>query len=53
MSEYSKPKLFKPSLEEQREVAKELAGLFSPKVGVKLTDGTVVPGERGKLKKCK
>tara|TARA_R110000868_G_scaffold163031_4_gene395164 strand:+ start:570 stop:731 length:162 start_codon:yes stop_codon:yes gene_type:complete len=51
MSNYPKPKLFKPSLEEQKEIASKLAGLFSSKVGVKLTDGTVIPGERDKLKK--
>lgn len=51
MSKYKKPKLFKPSLDEEKEVAAKLAELFSSKVGVKLSDGTVVSGERDKLKK--
>ena len=50
MSKYPKPKLFKPTLDEQKEVTKKLSGLFSSKVGVKLSNGTVVPGERDKLK---
>lgn len=48
-----KPKLFKPTIEEEKEVAKKLSQLFSSKVGVQLSDGTVVPGERDKMKTSK
>ena len=53
MTKYKKPKLFKPTIEEEKEVAKKLSQLFSSKVGVQLSDGTVVPGERDKLKVTK
>ena len=53
MTKYYKPKLFKPTLEEQNEVASKLAKLFSSKVGVKLSDGSIVPGERDQLKVVK
>lgn len=50
MSKYPKPKLFKPTLEEQIKAAEEVLKHLSPKVGVRLSDGTIVQGERGKLK---
>jgi hypothetical protein len=53
MSDYKKPKLFKPTIEEEKEVAAKLSELFSSKVGVKLSNGTVVPGKRDKLKVSK
>ncbi len=51
MTNYAKPQLFKPTLQEQKEVASKLSKLFSSNVGVKLSDGSVVPGERDKLRK--
>ncbi len=53
MSKYKKPKLFKPTIEEEKEVAANLAKLFSSKVGVQLSDGTIVPGHSDKLKVSK
>lgn len=53
MSKYPKPKLFKPTIEEEKEVAGKLSKLFSSNVGVQLSDGNVVPGERDKLKVSK
>jgi hypothetical protein len=47
---YPKPELFKPSLEDQKRVAEELAGHLSSKVGVVLTDGSVVRGNRDQMK---
>lgn len=43
---YPKPKLFKPSLEEQKSAAEKLTFLLSPSVGLVLSDGTIVKGRR-------
>lgn len=50
MSKYPTPKLFKPTLEKQKEVAYKIATQLSNDKGVILSDGTVVPGTRNKLK---
>lgn len=50
---YKKPKLFKPTIEEEKEVAAKLVKQLSSKVGVQVSNGTVVPGERDKMKVSK
>ncbi|NJO87800.1 MAG: hypothetical protein HC831_01720 [Chloroflexia bacterium] len=48
--QYTNPEVFKPTLEDEKRVAAELAKLFSSKVAVKLSDGSHVQGEADKLK---
>jgi hypothetical protein len=48
---YPKPKLFRPSLEEQKSVAEKLSPLLSPSVGLVLNDGSTVKGTREKQHK--
>lgn len=45
---YPKPKLFVPSLEEQKSVAQKLRPLLSPSVALVLSDGSKVKGTREK-----
>ena len=46
---YPKPKLFRPSLEEQKSVAEKLSPLLSPSVALVLSNGLTVKGTRDKL----
>lgn len=48
-----KPEMFKPSLQDQVRVAKELAKQLSPERGVKLSDGSMIRGSGGILKGAK
>ena len=43
-------KLFVPTIEDEKRVAGILSELFSSKVGIGLSDGSVVPGTRDKMK---
>jgi hypothetical protein len=46
---YPRPKLFKPSLEEQKSAAEKLSPFLSPSVALVLSNGSTVKGTRDKL----
>lgn len=51
MPKNHKPKMFKPPLEDETRVANELSKFFSRRVGVGLSDGSVIRGKRAYDKK--
>lgn len=46
MNKYPKPELFEPTIEDRKRIASKLAKSFSQNKGLRLSDGTIVRGER-------